>query len=243
MRHVRRVFAIAIALLPVLLLAACSEPLAKQKGLTDTGLFARGQKSAAAKDYKGAAEAFQVLLERFPNSPLAAKAQFGLAKARAAHGDDVEAEVAFDEFLRLFPADENIPAALFEKGELLFRQVADPGRDQTKTVEAIKTYTLLLQKAPNDPNAARARERIRSLRIRLARHEDAVIGHYLARKNYESAEARARRAAAEYADTELHPLLLSRLAAALEGEKKAAEAAAVRRTIAEKYPGFGEGKK
>ena len=52
-----------------------------------------------------------------------------------------EAEVAFDDFLRLYPASDNVSYALSRKGDLLSRQVRDPARDQTKTLEAVKAFT------------------------------------------------------------------------------------------------------
>lgn len=241
MRLPRRILAAAIAF--GLLFHACSEKLSRQTGLSDADLFARGGRELGKKDYGDAAEAFQLVLERFPNSPLAAKAQLSLADARMANGDDIEAEVAFDDFLRLYPADDNVPYALFRKGELLFRQAGSPGRDQTKTVESIRTFALLLEKNPAGPHAAKAAERIRALRDRLASHEDKVVSHYLGRGMYESAEARARRAAAEYPDTGGAPSLLSLLARALDGQGKKAEAAEVRRSLSEKFPGFVEKKR
>src|SRR5512132_3292840 len=96
-----RFFLAAGAALILLFSSGCSEKLSRQTGLTDAGLFARGQQQAERKKYKAAAEAFKVLLERFPTSPLAPKAQFGLAVNRMAGKEETEAEVAFDDFLRL----------------------------------------------------------------------------------------------------------------------------------------------
>ncbi len=229
--------AAGIALL--LLLSACSEKVSKQTGLTDADLLARGEQRLAQKKYRGAIEHFQSLLERFPASPLAARAQLLLGDARMDNKDDVEAEVAFDDFLRLYPASDNVPYALFRKGELLTRQVGDPARDQTKTVEAIQTVTLLREKDPNGPYAARAGARIGELRGRLAAHEERVVAHYLKRKQYDSAEARARRALSDYPDTKETPRLLSLLADALDRRGRKAEAAEVRKTLSEKFPERG----
>src|SRR5512135_2423069 len=99
MRRTRFFLAIGAALI-LLFSSGCSEKLSKQTGITDADLFERGQKQAERKKYGAAAEAFQVLIERFPSSPLAPRAQFALATNRMANKDDVEAEVAFDDFLR-----------------------------------------------------------------------------------------------------------------------------------------------
>ncbi len=230
---------LAAGLALLLLLAACSEKLAKQKGLTDADLLGRGEQFLARKKYGSAIEHFQVLLERFPTSPLAARAQLLLADARMAHDDDIEAEAAFDDFLRLYPASDNVPYALFRKGELLTRQVRDPGRDQTKTQEAVKTFEQLREKDPAGPYAARAAERIRELRARLAAHEERIVSHYIKRRQFDSAEARVRKALAEYPDTKETPRLMSLLAQVLERQGRTEDAAAVRRSLDEKFPESG----
>jgi len=230
--------AIGAALL-LLIPAGCSNKLSRQTGLTDADLFARGEKRAEQKKYGDAAEAFQALLERFPSSPLAARAQFGLASIRMANKQEIEAEVAFDDFLRLYPADPRVPDALLLKGALLARQVLPPGRDQGKTQEAIKAYTMFLEREPGSPRAGEAAGKIRELRNRLALHEATVVSHYLSRKRFDSAEARARRAFAAYPDVPAAPTLLSLLAQALEKEGKKDEAGTTRKTLAEKYPEYG----
>ncbi len=230
---------LAAGLVLLVLLSACSEKLSKQTGLTDTELLARGEQKFAARKYGAAIEHFQVLLERFPASPLAARAQLRLADARMENKDNIEAEVAFDDFLRLYPASDNVPYALFRKGELLSRQVGDPARDQTKTHEAAKAFTLLLEKDPNGPYAAKAREQVREMRARLAAHEERIVAYYLRRKQYVSAEARARRALADYPDTKETPRLLSLLADSLDRAGKKAEASEVRKSLSEKFPESG----
>lgn len=222
-----------------LLIPACSDKLSRRTGLTDRDLFAGGSEYLARKKYETAIEHFQLLLERHPNSPLAPRAQLSLADAYMENEDEVEAEVAFDDFLRLYPANDNVPYALSRKGELLFRQVRDPRRDQTKTREAIRTYAQLLEKSPSGPFTASASARITDLRTRLAEHEARVVTHYLARRQYSSAETRARQAIADYPDTRTLPSLMALLADSLERGGKTSEAAEVRRSLAEKFPGFG----
>jgi len=238
----RRALAYALALCLLSISIGCSGKLARQSGLTDTALLSLGERNAEQKKWADAAEAFQLLIERFPTSPLAARAQFGLASSRMANGDDVEAEVAFDDFLRLYPADPKVPDALFLKGDLFSRQAQPPGRDQTKTHEAIKAYSRSLAMAPASPRAAEGERKIRELRNRLALHECAVVSHYLSRKLYAGAETRARRALLSYPDVPATPELVSLLAQVLEKEGKKEDAAEARKMLAEKYPEYG-GKK
>ena len=232
MRRTRHLLAIPMA--AAFLLVSCSGKLAEQKGLTDSDLFSRGQQLYAKKKYDRAIEHFQVLLERFPTSPLAPDAQLALADAHMENGDNVEAEIGYDDFLRLYPAHGKIPYALFRKGELLYRQIGKPGRDQTKTTEALRVYKRLLEQDPSGTHAKAAAGRVAELRNRLAENEAVVVSNYLSRKKYESAETRARRAVSEYADTPSLPTLLSLLAEALVKEGKKEEAAEVRNSLREK---------
>lgn len=232
----RRLLPFAGTLLLLFLLFSCGGKLAKEPGLNAPDLLARGERHLAAKKYDKAVEAFQLLLERFPTSPLAPRAQLGLADARMNDKDNVEAEVAFDDFLRLYPADDNVPYALYRKGELLARQAPHPGRDQTKSLEAIKAYALAREKNPKGPYAESSAARIAALRNRLAEHEQRIVAHYLGRKLYLSAELRARRALLAYPETAAAPSLLSSLAAALQKQGKNEEAAEVRKSLAEKFP-------
>lgn len=233
----------SIILFLVLLSSGCSEKLSRQTGLTDAGLLARGQQKADQKKYGDAAEAFQVLIERFPTSPLAPRAQFALAANRMANKDDIEAEVAFDDFLRLYPADPKVPDALFLKGGLLSRQVLAPGRTQAKTHEAVDAYKRFLEKERGTARAAEAEAKIKELRNRLALHEETVVSHFLSRKLYESAESRARRALAEYPDVPATPKLQSLLARALEKQGKKEEASGILKAPGEKHPAHGGGKR
>ena len=239
MPKARRALAPLVALLLLLLSTGCSEKLSRQTGLTDADLFARGQQQAERKKYGAASEAFQVLLERFPTSPLAARAQFGLATNRMANKEEIEAEVAFDDFLRLYPADPKVPDALLKKGDLLSRQALPPGRDQAKTREAIKAYTLFLEREPGTPRAREVSGKILELRNRLALHEATVVQHYITRKQYESAEARARRAVATYPDVPVAPTLFTLLVRSLEKQGKKDDAEIARKALAEKYPAAG----
>jgi outer membrane assembly lipoprotein YfiO len=232
----------ALVLLLLLPPSGCSPKLSRQTNLGAAELLAIGEKNAEQKNYSRAAEAYRLLIERFPTSPLAARAQFGLAQNLMADGSDTEAEVAFDDFLRLYPADARAPDALYLKGELLARQVLSPERDQTKTREAIRAYTRFLEREPSSPRSADAARKVRDLRNRLARHEVVVVSNYMSRKLYESAEARARRAIAEFPDVPDTPVLMSLLVEAMEREGKKDSAAEARKVLAEKFPG-SEGKK
>ena len=237
------VFLTPILLLLLLAQAGCSQKITRQSKLPDTEIFALGNRLYSQKSYGAAAEHFQVMLEKYPASPIAPRAQLALADARMERGDAIEAESAFDDFLRLYPSDDNVPYAFYRKGELLFRDAADPGRDQVKTIEAIRTFGLFLQKEPAGPRAARAIEQVRALRGRLAEHELLVVRHYLKRKLHESAALRAKRAAADFPDVPATPVLLSLEAEALDRQGKSSDAAAVRAELANKFPAFSGGKK
>ena len=229
----------AIALIFCLLPSGCSKDLAQQKGLSDTALFARGQQMEEKKKYEDAAEAFQLLVERYPNSPLAPQGQLGLASNLMKQKEAVLAEAAFDDFLRLYPANPKVPDALLLKGDLLYQKILLPGRSQEKTKEAIEVYKQFLEKESDTPRAKTVLSRIKELRVHLLRHEETIISHLLSSKKYESAELRAKRALEEFSDLAPATNLLSMLSKAQEKRAKADEAAQAQKTRDEKSPREG----
>ena len=69
------------------------------------------------------------------------------------------------------------------------------------------------------------------------------MDHFLSRKLYDSAEARARWAVAAYHDVPAATTLLAQLVQALEKQGKRTEAETFRKTLAEKYPEHGRKKR
>ena len=211
----------ATATITICLLSfGCSKKLANQKDLSEAALFTRGQQMEARKKYDEAAEAFRLLVERFPNSPLAPQSQFSLASNLIKLKETTEAEVAFDDFMRLYPADTKVADALFLKGDLLRQQILPPGRSQDKTRESIETYKRFLEKEHDTPRAKTAVSNIKELRSHLLLHEEEIVSHLLSRKKYESAELRAKRALEEYPDASNTAKLQSMLAQALKKQGK-----------------------
>jgi len=208
--------AIIICLSPL----GCSRKLANQKNLSEAVLFARGQQMEQQKKHGKAAEAFRLLVEQYPNSPLAPQGQFGLASNLMKFKKNAEAEVAFDDFLRLYPADPKVADALLLKSDLLYQQILKPGRAQDKTREAIDAYKRFLEKENDTPRAETATSSIRKLRDHLILHEETIVSHLLSRKKYGSAELRAKRALEEYPDATKKARLQLMLAQALKKQGK-----------------------
>lgn len=215
-----RAWVAAATIIFCLLPLGCSKKLANQKNLSETALFARGQQMEQQKKHEKAAEAFRLLVERFPNSPLAPQGQFGLASNLMAIKKNTEAEAAFDDFLRLYPANPKVADALLLKGDLLNQQILPPGLFQEKTRESIETYKQFLEKEKDTPRAETAVSKIRKLRDHLFLHEEKIVSHLISRKKYESAELRAKRTLEEYPDATQTAKLQSMLAQALKKQGK-----------------------
>ena len=234
-----RAWTVAAALILCLSPSGCSTKLSLQKNLSEADLFARGQQSEQRKKYADAAEAFRLLVERHPNSSLAPQSQFSLASNLMRIRENAEAETAFDDFMRLYPADPKVADALLLKGDLLHQQIMPPGRSQDKTRECITTYKLFLEKENDTPRAQAAALRVKELRAHLLRNEEQVISHLLSRKKFDSAELRAKRAMEEYPDAAPTANLLSMLAKALKQQDKNDEAEKVLKILDEKFHNDG----
>ncbi|MCL2103361.1 MAG: outer membrane protein assembly factor BamD, partial [Syntrophorhabdaceae bacterium] len=135
-----------------------------------------------------------------------------------------EAEAAFDDFLRLYPAHPKVPDALFLKSELLRRQILLPGRAQEKTRESITTYKRFLEKEQDTPRAETAVSRIKELNNHLLLHEEAIISHLISTRKYDSAMLRAKRVLEEFPEAAQSDKFQSMLALAVKKQTKKDEA-------------------
>jgi outer membrane protein assembly factor BamD len=236
---------VASALLAgALALSGCAERITRDTKLSDRELAAAGEARLEKKAYRDASDHFRALLEKYPASPLAERAQKLLAESLESDGRPEEAEEAWNDFLRLHPGSADVPYALYRKGLVVAQLAPGAGRDPSRTREALALLQRVSREHPSSPWAPKAAERAARLREELAGREADVAEHYLNRKNWSAAEVRAGRAARDYADTAVLPRLLSLLARARDGQGKKAEAEAVRKEIRERFPSYeGERKR
>jgi outer membrane protein assembly factor BamD len=187
--------------------------------------------------YDNAIEVLKELINRYPASPLLEKAYFEIARAYYLDEENVDAEVAFDDFIRLYPESSLVPQGILLKGMTIERNIEKPGLDQTPTVEAIETYRELVRKYPRCDEAKKAMERIEKLENHLAKHELSIAAFYLKIKHYSSAEVRLKKAFQKYSDTETGSKIISLLVKSYILQGKKDEATKLLKYMMKYYPG------
>jgi len=118
-------------------------------------LFQIGKDQLTRGGNRAARAAFSDLLQRFPDSELAADAQFYIAESFAAEGSGAAADTAYAGVVARYAESPRAPTALYKRGVL--------AQSARRTTTARKLYNDLIRRYPNSDEAELARERLRVL--------------------------------------------------------------------------------
>lgn len=118
-------------------------------------LFQLGRDQLARRGYSAARAAFSDLIRRYPDSELAADAQFYLAEALAGEGKAAAADSAYATVVSKYPTSLRAATALYKRGVAQQRA----GR----TTAAKRTFNEVIRLFPESDEAALARERLRGI--------------------------------------------------------------------------------
>lgn len=154
-----------------------------------------------AGSYEKAVKLYESMQTRYPFGDAAAQNEIDLAYAYYKASKYIEAEAAADRFIKMNPRSAGVDYALYIKGISFFNQ--DIGfidrflptdktqRDQTKSQQALATFTELLKRFPNSKYAADSKQRIIAINNNLAMHEVHIARYYLKRGAHVAAASRA----------------------------------------------------
>jgi outer membrane protein assembly factor BamD len=98
-----------------------------------------------------------------------------------------KAAVAYENFIRKHPLNNNVPYALFREGLAYFKSSADPKRDQTPTEWAAMKFSQLILMYPNSKYTSNAMSYLRLCHERLAEYNYNVGMYYFEREEYNAA--------------------------------------------------------
>ncbi len=118
-------------------------------------LFQMGRTQLARGANSAARAAFADLLARYPDSDLAADAQFYLAESLAAEGKTSAADSAYATVVSKYQSSLRAATALYKRG--VAQQKAG------KTTTAKRTFNDVVRRFPDSDEAALARERLRAM--------------------------------------------------------------------------------
>ena len=198
------------ALLAAALLSACASP----KPIDETAGWSPEKIYAEAMEYRNtgmlekAITLFEKLEGRAAGTPLAQQAQLEKAYAHYKNGEQAQAVVTLDRFIKLHPLSPALDYALYLKGIVnfndnlgLFSNITKQDlseRDQKAAKESFESFRELVQRFPDSKYAADARARMTYVVNSLAESEVNVARYYFSRGAYLAAINRAQLAVTEY---------------------------------------------
>ncbi|MCX7991006.1 MAG: outer membrane protein assembly factor BamD [Proteobacteria bacterium] len=172
------------------------------------------------KSYEDSVEAFKKVKELFPDHPLSIEAQIMSADAYFKAEKYDEAYLAYDEFIKLYPENINIPYAHYKQALCYYNQISEKDRDQSFTRLAIEKLDKVLSDFPDTPYAVKAYFYKKECRKRLAEQEIFVGNFYLRYDKYKSAEKRFLYALKNFPDIPIQEEALFGLYKVYRGKKE-----------------------
>lgn len=203
-------------------------------------IWEAGEKAVQHKNWATARKYFRRIIDGFPQSELVPSARLAMADAYYAEGgtaNRILAASAYREFLTFYPSHPKADYAQFRVAESYFAQKNPPDRDQTPTHQALAEYQRLLDVYPNSAFVEQARQRIKTCRQTLARH-DFDVGYFYqrTRRAYRAAINRYKDLLKNYPDYESMDEVLYRLGEALSLAHRPAEALPELSRLLEDFP-------
>ncbi len=142
-------------------------------------LFKKGEEYVK-KDPEKARVYFRQVIDSFPKSFNAQRAKLAIADSRYDKGDVGSLIIAaseYREFITLFPLSPSASYAQYRLAMTHFKKALPPGRDQTKTKQALAEFKKVVTNFPRSEQVADSREQIKECEERLAAHT-LTIGIY-----------------------------------------------------------------
>lgn len=150
-----------------------------------------------------ATEAFMEVRTYYPGHDLARKSLIATADLYFNEEQYDTAMESYKEYRLLYPTDTDASYSLYRVGMCYFNQLNTFDRDQTTTVQAIKTFEGFIYSYPDSPYVPDATEKLTASRQTLARHYIYIGKFYLRNHNKPAACKRFQYVRTQYPDIDL----------------------------------------
>jgi outer membrane protein assembly factor BamD len=143
----------------------------------------------------------QTLLNTYQDSQFEMRAKLAIADSWYKEGGTAaltQAEQEYRDFITFFPNAPEAAEAQMRIGDIYFREMDKPDRDNTKAVHAQENYRLMLQQFPESERIPEAMQRLREVDEQLASAEADVAAFYAGRQNWVASVARYQTIADTY---------------------------------------------
>jgi outer membrane protein assembly factor BamD len=161
--------------------------------LPDEELFVKAEDAVKHGRYDVARLELQDLLNTYPDSQFMMRAKLEIANSWYKEGGLAaltQAEQEYKDFITFFPNAPEAAEAQMRVGDIYFKQIDRPDRDDSATVHAEEAYRLMLQQFPDSPLVPQARQRLREVQETLASREADVAAFYATHSNWPATMAR-----------------------------------------------------
>lgn len=186
---------ILIALLGGLGAWSCKQKpleIAPEIAASDEALYKAGQE-IMKKDAEKARLYFRQVIDSFPKSFYAQRAKLAIADSYFEKGDEssmILAASEFREFIQLYPYSPSASYAQYRIALTFFKKVLKPGRDQSKTAQALAEFKKVITNFPLSEEAKLAQTQLTECEERLAEHTFIIGEHYYKVTAYKASTAR-----------------------------------------------------
>jgi outer membrane protein assembly factor BamD len=189
------------------------------------------------ESYERAAKGFAEVERQHPYSVWATKSQLMAAYALYQGSKYDESIGAADRFIQLHPGHRDIAYAYYLKALDYYVQIADVGRDQKTTQQAMTALNEVVRRFPESKYGRDARLKIDLVRDHLAGKEMEIGRYYERQGSYLAAVNRFKRVVDEYQTTTHVPEALHRLTECYMALGLSEEAKKVAAVLGYNYPG------
>ena len=192
---------LAAVALSGLLLAACANKEEKYVERPVDQLYNTAMATLKAGEYEKAAKQFDEVERQHPYSTWASKSELMAAFAHYEANKYDEAILAAERYKQLHPGNKDAAYAYYLIAICYYEQIADVGRDQKITQEALHALEEVVRRFPNSEYARDAKLKIDLARDHLAGKEMAIGRYYEDRGDYLAAINRFKVVVEKYQTT------------------------------------------
>jgi outer membrane protein assembly factor BamD len=161
--------------------------------LPDKALYDKAQEAAKKGRYDVARLDLQTLLNTYTDSQYMMPAKLAIADSWFKEGGSAaltQAEQEYTDFITFFPNAPEAAEAQMRVGDIYFREMDKPDRDNTNMVKAEQAYRQMLQQFPESTLVPQAAQKLREVQEALASGEAGVAAFYATRQNWAATIAR-----------------------------------------------------
>lgn len=159
---------------------------------SDEALFKLGE-AEVKKDTEKALLYLRQVIDSFPKSFYAQRAKLLIADTYFKKGDEgnmILAAAEYREFIRSYPFSPSAAYCQYQIAMTFYKKIEKPGRDQTKTSQALSEFKKVIADYPASDQAKTAQDKIKDCEERLASHDTDIGVQYARMRVFKAAISR-----------------------------------------------------